>query len=134
MEPSRILLLDRDPDVFRQLDKLLGEGEAVVIRVEKSSEALRVLQNERIVLAVLDAESCTMPIEDIVPLIRGIDRDLPIIVTCECNTPDLERQVRTQKIFYYHIKGFGISELELAVKNALQKCTASRRAVKEGTS
>ena len=126
MESTVILFLDQDPAAFQGLDSRIEDDRTVFMRVDKSSEALRMVQNEPIALVVLDAESCSLPIEEIVPIIRGINRDIPIIVTCEHNTPDLEAQVRAQNIFYYHIKSFGISDLELAVRNALEKQRGKR--------
>jgi DNA-binding NtrC family response regulator len=132
MEPFRILYVDQDPALYEELNGRLGEDAADLVHARKSTEALRILQNQRVGLLVLDIDSCTMPVAEIVPIVHGIDKDLLVIVTCAKNTPETEKQVRAQKIFYYHIKSFGISDLELAVKNALEKWRAKRRASKEG--
>lgn len=104
------------------------DGEYDIVRAKKSSEAIRILQEKKIALLILDVGSCIMPIKDVVPIVKGIDKNLPIIVTCDANSPDLESQVRAQKIFYYHIKSFGMSDLELAVKSAM----AGNRARSDG--
>lgn len=126
MDASVILFVDQDPATYQDLDNRIDDEAKVFLRVSKSSEALRLLQTEQVGLIVLDAESCSLPIEDIVPIIRGMNKNLPIIVTCAHNSPDLEKQVRQQNIFYYHIKSFGISDLELAVRNALEKQRSKR--------
>jgi DNA-binding NtrC family response regulator len=131
-ETQQILFVDRDTELYLQLGDCLADQSLAITHIEKSTEALRFLQGEHVGLVVLNVGSCSMPVSEIVPIIRGIDKDLPIIVTCDRNTPDLERQIRAQNIFYYHIKSFGISDLELAVKNALAKRRVKRVRIKEG--
>jgi hypothetical protein len=48
-----------------------------------------------------------------------MEKDLPIIICSEINTPELERRIRKHRIFYYHIRSFGIQDLEMAVSNAI---------------
>ena len=76
------------------------------------------LQDQRVDALVLDAallkEDCGF-----ISVIKGIEKDLPIIICAESNTPELESKIRKQKIFYYHIKSFGIEDLEMAVSNAV---------------
>lgn len=126
MDTKVTLFIDQDSGTYQHLGSRIEDESTVFMRVSSSAEALKMLQNEPVALVVLDAETCSMPIQDIVPIIRGINKDLPIIVTCLHNSPDLEKQVRQQNIFYYHIKSFGISDLELAVRNALEKHRAKR--------
>jgi len=121
MEESKILFVDDDPTFYRELAKQLSSGQISFIHLTKSSEALRILQSENIGLLILNIKPSSIPIDEIIPIIHGINKNLPIIVTCDNNTPELEKQIRGQNIFYYHIKSFGISDLELAVKNALGK-------------
>jgi len=131
METSTILIVDKDETVSALLGAKLEDDSCDILRAEKSSEAIRILQEKKIRLLILNITNCIMPIEDIVPIVKGIDKDLPIIVTCETNYPDLESQVRAQKIFYYHIKSFGMSDLELAVNNAMAGSHARNDGYKE---
>ncbi|MFC1494777.1 response regulator [Thermodesulfobacteriota bacterium] len=81
-------------------------------------ETLLTLQEERVDALVIDARL----LEDdcgFISVIKGIDKDLPIIICAESNTPELESKIRKQKIFYYHIKSFGLEDLEMAVSNAV---------------
>ena len=121
MEESKILFVDTNPSLCLELGKRLANEQLSFIHLHKSSEALRVLQSENVGLLILNIKSSSLPIDEIIPIIRGINKHMPIIITCDSNTPELEKQIRGQKIFYYHIKSFGISDLELAVKNALVK-------------
>jgi len=76
------------------------------------------LQNQGVDALVLDAalleEDCGF-----ISVIKGIERDLPIIICAGSNTPELESNIRQQKIFYYHINSFGIEDLEMAISNAI---------------
>jgi replication-associated recombination protein RarA len=50
-----------------------------------------------------------------------MEEGLPIIICAETNTPEFEIRIRQKRIFYYHIKSFGIQDLEMAVSNAILK-------------
>jgi DNA-binding response OmpR family regulator len=46
---------------------------------------------------------------------------MPIIMTSDANSPELESTILQHKVFYYHIKSFGNDELVLAVRNAVER-------------
>lgn len=101
-----------------ELKSLLTErGERPMV-ANTLKETLLTLQSERIDVLVLDAalleEDCGF-----ISVIRGIERDLPIIVCAETNTPEMESRIRQQRIFYYHIKSFGTQDLMMAISNAV---------------
>nr|HID59633.1 response regulator [Desulfobacterales bacterium] len=83
-------------------------------------ETLLTLQSQSIDVLVLDAalleKDCGF-----ISVIKGMVRDLPIIICAEVNTPELESRIRQQRIFYYHVKSFGIEDLEMAISNAINK-------------
>ena len=54
-----------------------------------------------------------------ISVIKGIEKDLPVIVCSEKNTPELESEIRQQGIFYYHLRSFGLQDLEMAISNAV---------------
>jgi DNA-binding NtrC family response regulator len=58
---------------------------------------------------------------EFVSIIKGMEKGLPIIVCAETNTPELESRFRHQGIFFYHIKSFGMHDLEIAILNAINK-------------
>jgi len=87
-------------------------------KAESLKETLLTLQEERVDALVIDA---TLLEDDcgFISVIKGIEKDLPIIICADSNTPELESKIRQQKIFYYHIKSFGSEDLEMAVSNAI---------------
>ena len=81
-------------------------------------ETLLTLQGQRVDTLVLDAalleEDCGF-----ISVIKGMEKDLPIIICSSSNTPELETKIRQQRIFYYHIRSFGSQDLEMAISNAV---------------
>ena len=89
-----------------------------IISVKTLKETLLTLQNLRVDVLVLDAalleEDCGF-----ISVIKGMEKDLPIIICSTTNTPELESKIRKQGIFYYHIRSFGTQDLEMAISNAV---------------
>ena len=88
---------------------------------ERASEAIRNIQQEPVSVLIMDVGLKDMAWEEAVPIIKGLDPFLPIIITSAHNTPELEANILNHEIFFYHVKSFGSEELILAVKNALEK-------------
>ena len=101
----------------RELEAYLAEKAYEAVRVGTLKETLLTLQSRHADVLVLNAslleEGC-----EFISVIRNMERDLPIIVCAETNTPELESRIRQQRIFYYHIKSFGVQDLEMAISNA----------------
>lgn len=90
----------------------------VLLKTNNLKETLLTLQEQRVDVLVLDA----ILLEEVygfICVIKGMERDLPVIICAETNTAELESEIRRQKIFYYHIKSFGIEDLEMAISNAI---------------
>jgi DNA-binding NtrC family response regulator len=89
-----------------------------LLKADNLKDVLLTLQENRIDSLVLDAalleEDCGF-----ISVIKGMERNLPIIVCAEKNTPELESEIRKYQIFYYHIKSFGIEDLVMAIANAV---------------
>ena len=88
------------------------------IRAKTLKETLLTLQSQRVDVLVLDAALLEKDCE-FISIIKGMEKDLPVIICADTNTPELESRIRQQRIFYYHIKSFGIEDLEMAVSNAI---------------
>ena len=89
-----------------------------LLKTDNLKETLLTLQGQRVDALVLHA---TLLEEDcgFISVIKGMEKDLPIIICAESNTPELESEIRKQRIFYYHIQSFGIEDLEMAISNAV---------------
>jgi len=122
MEPSGTLLVaEKGMELAKELEPWLEQTGCRLIAVNSMRDVLITLQCEKIHALVMDV--CLS--EDIgfeaISIIKGLHRNLPIIVTTDQNNPSQESHIRQKGIFYYHVKSFGMDELMLAVSNALAR-------------
>ena len=113
-----ILIAEQSGNTPKALAIFAAERGFELLKADNLKDVLLTLQEKRIDSLVLDAallkEDCGF-----ISVIKGIEKDLPIIVCAEKNTPELESEVRKHRIFYYHIKSFGIEDLVMAIVNAV---------------
>jgi len=114
----RVLVVDADPSFGRTLRLRLGPRGYDVECVESVARAVERMSNVKFDCIVVSADLARIEARDSIPIIRTTSGGAPIIVTSERNSWELEAQVRSQTIFYYHVKCFDASELEEAVTDA----------------
>jgi len=122
----RILIVEPDQKLAEKSHLLFRKEGFMANTTERVSEAIRSIQEELISVLVLDVGVKDMAWQEAVPIIKGLAPDLPIIMTSNANTPELEASILRHKTFYYHVKSFGTEELLLAVRNALDKSRTYR--------
>jgi DNA-binding NtrC family response regulator len=88
---------------------------------DRASEAIRAIQQEHVSVLILDVSVKDMAWDEMFAIVKGIDSSLPIIMTSDHNTPELEVSILRQRAFYYHVKSFGTEDLVLAVRSAIEK-------------
>jgi len=122
MEKRGVVLITDPDSVTRELFRsfLQKEGYNVML-TDRISECISHVQQKDIRALVLDVEAPEMKWYEAISIIKGINPSLPIIITSSQNTPELEAKIRRQKVFYYHVKSFGVEELKLAVRNAMER-------------
>ncbi len=116
-----ILIIDRDSVYLEELFGHLQEAGYEVRTADKVSGALALVQSEKIDVVILAADMPEMQGHEVVPIIKALAPRLPVIITAPENSQELEVKVRQASIFYYHVKSFGLEELDLAVQNALER-------------
>ncbi len=89
-----------------------------LLKTGNLKETLLTLQEQRVDGLVLHAVLLEKDCE-FISVIKGMKRDLPVIICADANTAELESSIRKQGIFYYHIQSFGIEDLEMAISNAV---------------
>jgi len=124
--PAKIVVADGNKNSLEATHALLFQEGYHVEKALRLNDVFQCLQREKIDVLVLDVHMPEMKGYEAIPLIRGIDPNLPIIITAEENSPELESQVRHQRVFYYHVKSFGLEELKLAVENAIKKSSQKK--------
>ncbi|MCD6305901.1 MAG: hypothetical protein J7M32_06380 [Deltaproteobacteria bacterium] len=90
----------------------------MLLKTGTLKETLLMLQGQRVDVLVLHALLLEKDCE-FISVIKGMERNLPIIICADANTAELESSIRKQGIFYYHIQSFGIQDLEMAISNAV---------------
>ena len=122
MDASRKTVLIAEPQsvMAPELRPFMDDNGLEEVHAGTLKETLLTIQSQRVDALVLDAslleEDCAF-----ISIIKGMAEDLPIIICAETNTPEFESKVRQQRIFFYHIKSFGIQDLEMAIANAMNR-------------
>ena len=118
---KRVLIVEPDPHMSEKLYQIFRKERFVVSLTERVSEAIRKIQEEHFSVLILDVGVKDMAWSEAIPIVKGLDAHLPIIMTSDHNTPELEASILKQRAFYYHVKSFGTEDLILAVRNAIDK-------------
>jgi DNA-binding NtrC family response regulator len=124
-EPARILVLDGNPGAQDEIEEIFGNVDIEIDFCSRIVDAVRSLRESPYVAAVVDVGLADTPWEQAVGILKAVDGSLPIILTAEKNTRELESKVREQDIFYYYIKSFDAEELRLAALEAMRLFQAS---------
>ena len=98
--------------------------------VERLEPALRVMDDpgefarhavsHRPLAVVLGVGRGTLAHLDMIPLIRAVRRELPVILIAEDASLELERRARQHKIFYYLVHPIEGSEVKAVLKDLLR--------------
>ena len=118
---KRVLIVEPDQHMSEKLYQIFRKERFVVSLTERVSEAIRKIQEEHFSVLILDVGVKDMVWSEVIPIVKGLDAHLPIIMTSDHNTPELEASKLKHRAFYYHVKSFGTEDLILAVRNAIDK-------------
>jgi len=118
---KRVLIVEPDQHMSEKLYQIFRKERFVVSLTERVSEAIRKIQEEHFSVLILDVGVKDMDWSEAIPIVKGLDAHLPIIMTSNHNTPELEASILKHRAFYYHVKSFGTDDLILAVRNAIDK-------------
>jgi len=113
-----ILIAEQAGNTPRELEIFAKKRGLELLKADNLKDVLLTLQENRIDSLVLDAALLEADC-GFISVIKGMEKDLPIIICAEKNTPELESEIRKYQIFYYHIKSFGIEDLVMAIANAV---------------
>ena len=118
---KRVLIVEPDQHMAEKLYQIFRKERFVVSLTERVSEGIRKIQEEHFSVLILDVGVKDMAWSEAIPIVKGLDAHLPIIMTSDHNTPELEASILKHRAFYYHVKSFGTEDLILAVRNAIDK-------------
>jgi DNA-binding NtrC family response regulator len=118
---KKVLIVEPDATTAEKLHQVLGKERFSVSKTDRASEAIRAVQKEHFSVLILDVGIKDMAWDEMFAIVKGIDPGLPIIMTSDHNTPELEVSILRQRAFYYHVKSLGTDDLVLAVRSAIEK-------------
>lgn len=113
-----ILIAEPEEGLSKNLEAFSKDKRFTLLKTGNLKETFLTLQGQRVDVLVLHAVLLEKDCE-FISVIKGMERDLPVIICAEANTAELESRIRKQGIFYYHIQSFGIEDLEMAISNAV---------------
>ena len=117
----KVLVVDADPHVCAQLKQSLesvgyrvaetAAGKDALVRVSAGVDAL-----------IAEVHLPDMPAWELVPQIRAVDPQLPIIAVTEDDSWETSRKMRTngERIFYYALKPLDLREMQKVVGSAIR--------------
>lgn len=110
----------RDDDV--SVLRVASGKEGPVLRTVENPMRLAQEALDRVPLGiVLGVGERTRSHLDIIPLVRSVRDDLPIIVIADEDSLDLERRARQKGIFYYLVHPIDLSEAEAVLAALLRR-------------
>lgn len=116
-----ILIVDPDPLFAGKLRAMLSASGYDVDTAEGISQAAQMLKDVDFDCVIMDEDLPEMKGHDAVSVVKAISPEVPIIMTATRNSREQEARIRREDVFFYHVKAFGIRELQMAVRNAFRK-------------
>jgi DNA-binding response OmpR family regulator len=101
-----------------------GPGGPVVLGVESAAEFAQHAIARRPVAVFLGIGTRTLTHLDVIPVIRAVRNDVPVIVVAEEDSLELERRARGESIFYYLVHPVDRSEVEALLKSIMRHARA----------
>lgn len=118
---GQILILDTDQKAVHQLNECLTKEGYEVLHVEEPSQMLEKVKNNQADAIILAVETRGIKAYDLIPVIKKMNRCIPIIVTSLDDSIEVAARVREQGVFFYAIKPLDMKEIKLVIRNALSR-------------
>ena len=116
----RLLVVDDDREMRELLAEVLDEEGFEISGVQDGAEALIRLRGEVFAAIILDKNMPGLGALDLLPGLRVICPDTPVIVITAFGTPDSYTEAVEKGAFAYLFKPFPMAELVTTVRRALQ--------------
>lgn len=120
-KPERIIIIDDEKRMCDSLSALLQGDETEVLTFQSSPEAVEAIREERVDLVVTDIKMPKMDGLQILNAVKEIDEDIPVILMTGYASMDTALEAIAKGAYDYLLKPVEFSQLELAVKRALDK-------------
>jgi len=118
VERRKILVVDDEAGVRASL-KMIFKDNYTVLEAGSGAEALKILQNTRPDVILLDLIMSNISGIDVLKQIKRISKQIPVIVITAIRNTDMMEEAIGLDAFSYLIKPFVVTELEQSVQRAL---------------
>ena len=126
---STILIGDANSSFLRWLEEMLFAEDYQIDTAESASELIQKLLRRNFESLVLNTNIKGMDGLEVIPIVKQIDKKLPIIVVADCGSLETEKKARMQNIFYYFVKPIYPDEM----KEVLREATGKKRREKSSS-
>ena len=118
---KKVLIAEPKSELTPKLHPRLTKKGYQVQVVNDTDGIIRTLNfNNTISVLVVDDSITERFVSEEIAIIKRMFGNVPIIVTTEENDPEKEKRIRKERVFYYHIKGFGMDDLTTAISCAMK--------------
>ena len=114
-----IIVADKDKRTRKSIQRFLGIRRQVIKTTTSDVELVRQLIIDEPSLIFLDAFLSATKVFDLIPILKQIRPETPIVVMTDESIPSLEMRVGQQGIFYYLLKPVEKEEIKAVAEDAL---------------
>lgn len=118
-DTTKILIAEDNDFVRMQIVKYLQDAGHSTVEAREGKEALDVIKNEKVDLAIVDVRMEPMDGFEFIRSIRGMDMDTPVILVTGDNAPDILEKSGDWKVAAVLIKPVQKERLVKAVERSL---------------
>ena len=117
-----VLIADTNEEDRESLSiALASEGYKVETAIASSEMIQKLHDNSDVGVIIMDVNMPGVRAYEVIPIVKKINRRIPVIVMSSDNSIDLARKVRQAGIFFYAMKPLNIEEMKLVVRDAFKK-------------
>jgi DNA-binding response OmpR family regulator len=106
------------------IERAAGPRDTVCVSLSSRAEVVHHVATRRPVGVFLGVGDDTLAHLDVIPMLRAVGREPPVIVVAEKDSLDLERRARQQTIFYYLVHPIDLQEVEAVLDDLLRRANA----------
>ena len=107
-------------DDLAVLRSALGATGPVLLAIDSTTELARCAIQLRPAAVFLGVSAGTLAHLDLIPVLRAVRRDLPVVIIGDEDSLEIERSARQRSIFYYLVHPLERSEVEAVLKSVLR--------------
>ncbi|UCG30155.1 MAG: PAS domain-containing protein [candidate division WOR-3 bacterium] len=118
---AHVAIMDSDRETVEQLLKELRKLGYKAEAIEQTKTLLRKVKNDLIDVLILAVDAWGGGRFELIPLIKRLNRSLPIIATSGDDSLETAGKVREQGVLFYAMKPLDMREIDIVLKNALAR-------------